>query len=307
MSERPPVLAIRDARKAFGTRAALQGVTFDLHPGEFLALLGPNGAGKTTLIRALCGRTRLDAGDILVLGARAGDLAARARLGFVPQELALYSDLTARENLMIFGRLQGVAGTQLQERVEQALEWIGLADRATAFVRTFSGGMKRRLNVACAVLHRPQVLLLDEPTVGVDPQSRARIFEMIAELRADGTSILLTTHQLEDAEVHSDRILILDHGRIIAGGTLSELIASTIGPSYRAVVRLVHRPSTVVTGFQETADARTWAAAVTDPATEVPQLLARLTAAGCGVDDLHIQRPSLHDVFLHLTGRVLRE
>jgi ABC-2 type transport system ATP-binding protein len=307
MSDPAPSLTIHDARKAFGVQTALQGVSFELRPGELLALLGPNGAGKTTLIRAICGRTGLDSGRILIAGSPAASAVARRTLGFVPQEIALYGDLTTLENLQIFGRLHGVPRAALRERIDKALAWTGLADRAGAFVRTFSGGMKRRLNVACAVLHQPRILLLDEPTVGVDPQSRARIFEMVNDLRAAGTSILLTTHQLEDAEVHSDRIVILDHGQVIAAGTIAALIAETVGAAFRAVVRVSHRPPTVVAGFRETGDARTWEASLVDPVRDVPQLLERLSVAGCTVDDLHIQRPSLQDVFLQLTGRVLRE
>jgi ABC-2 type transport system ATP-binding protein len=307
MTDRPGVLTVRNARKAFSSKSALNGVSFELRQAELLSLLGPNGAGKTTLIRAICGRTRLDSGEILLQGNPAGSSAACAKLGFVPQEIALYGDLTARENLQIFGRLHGVKKRLLAERVSQALEWIGLTERAAGFVQTFSGGMKRRLNVACAVLHRPQVLLLDEPTVGVDPQSRERIFEMIAELRREGASILLTTHQLEDAEARSDRIVILDHGQVIASGTVDELIASTIGPAYRAVERVAGGWGTVVEGFGPTANPQVWEATLEDPVIEVPQLLARLHQAGCSVEDLHLQRPSLQAVFLRVTGRELRE
>lgn len=307
MTDRPAVLAVRNAQKAFGLRPALNGVSLELRHSELVSLLGPNGAGKTTLIRAICGRIKLDSGEILLDDVAVKSGSIRPSFGFVPQEIALYGDLTARENLQIFGRLHGVRGALLAECISQTLEWIGLTDRAAALVGTLSGGMKRRLNVACAVLHRPQLLLLDEPTVGVDPQSRERIFDMIAELRRAGTSILLTTHQLEDAESRSDRIVIIDHGNVIASGTVDELIASTTGPAYRAVMRIVGGPRAAVDGFESTTNPQVWEACIADPVAEIPRLLARLQKAGCIVEDLHIQRPSLQSVFLHLTGRGLRE
>ena len=199
---------------------------------------GPNGAGKTTLVRCLSGRVRPDSGSMELLGRPLLPRSGREGLGFVPQELALYPDLTARENLGAFGRFHGLRGRELREAVERALEWTGLSDRADELTKTFSGGMKRRVNIACGVLHRPTVLLLDEPTVGVDPQSRERIFVMLDELRDQGTSILLTTHQLDEAEQRSDRIVIIDHGRVIAEGTLPKLIESTVGVNRRVTFKL---------------------------------------------------------------------
>jgi len=201
---------------------ALDGVSLELREGELLGLLGPNGAGKTTLVRAIAGRVRLDAGTITI------DSGA---LGVVPQEIALYPALTARENLEAFGELNGLRGPTLRERVGWALEWTALAERTKDPVRTFSGGMRRRLNIACGILHRPRVILLDEPTVGVDPQSRERIHDMLDALRADGHTLLLTTHQLDEAEARCSRIVIVDHGRVIADGEPAELIR-TIGGSF---------------------------------------------------------------------------
>ncbi|MFN0055877.1 MAG: ABC transporter ATP-binding protein [Planctomycetales bacterium] len=301
------VLEVRNARKAFGQLTALDGAAFQLHAGELLALLGPNGAGKTTLIRAICGRTRLDQGTIVLQGLPLQPDDDRSALGFVPQDIALYGDLTPRENLEIFGRLHGVRGGLLHERVALALEWTGLADRDREQVQHFSGGMKRRLNVACAVLHRPQVILLDEPTVGVDPQSRERIFDMLAELRSDGASILLTTHQLDEAESRCDRIVVFDRGRVVASGTLSELIAATVGTGARAILRLECHSPAAPDEFQPTTDPQVVTCPLADPAADVPRLFAQLQAAGCRVADFDIERPSLHAVFLHLTGRELRE
>jgi ABC-2 type transport system ATP-binding protein len=230
----------------------------------------------------------------------------RQGLGFVPQEVALYPDLTTRENLEVFGRFNGLRGKELHEAVDWALVWTGLADRAEELTKTFSGGMKRRVNIACGVLHRPLVLLLDEPTVGVDPQSRERIFAMLEELRRQGTSILLTTHQLDEAEQRCDRIVIIDHGRVIAEGTLSELIQSTVGVNRRVTFKLAgSRPD--LDGFQTNDNGEDLVAEVGDIAFELPQLLTRIREAGGRVKDVEIKAPSLHSVFIHLTGRELRE
>jgi ABC-2 type transport system ATP-binding protein len=230
----------------------------------------------------------------------------RERLGFVPQEIALYPDLTARENLESFGRFHGLRGGELREAVEWALAWTGLSDRARDLTRTFSGGMKRRVNIACGVLHRPLVLLLDEPTVGVDPQSRERIFAMLDELGDHGTSILLTTHQLDEAERRCDRIVIIDHGRVIATGTLSELIERTVGSKRRVTLRLA-APGPRPEGFRASADPREFVAEVADVVLELPALLETVRAAGGEVSDVEVRAPSLHSVFIHLTGRELRE
>ena len=218
------VLTVTNARKKFGSAVALDGASFELRQGELLALLGPNGAGKTTLIRAVAGRVRLDSGEIRTFDRIADGRRTPPELGIVPQEVALYPLLTARENLEVFGTLHGLSGADLTKQVDWALEQTGLADRAREPVKQFSGGMRRRLNIACGVLHRPRIVLLDEPTVGVDPQSRDRIYDMLAGLAQSGVSLLLTTHHLEEAEARCSRTVIIDHGKVIAGGTLSELV-----------------------------------------------------------------------------------
>jgi linearmycin/streptolysin S transport system ATP-binding protein len=302
-------LEVKDARKRYGATEALRGVSLAVAPGEWVALLGPNGAGKTTLVRAIAGRVRLDAGTLALLGrplATASSRGAREALGVVPQEIALYPLLSARENLEVFGRLNGVAGSALRERVGWALAWTGLTERAHEPVRRFSGGMKRRLNIACGVLHRPKVVLLDEPTVGVDPQSRARILEMLEALRAEGAALLLTTHQLEDAEARCDRIVIVDHGAVIADGTLAALVAGTIGARRRVTVTLDRAPATPLPGFAN-GEGPVFHGELDDVATELGALLARVRGAGCAVRDLDVRAPSLQAVFLHLTGRELRE
>jgi ABC-2 type transport system ATP-binding protein len=299
-------LRIRDVVKRFGTTVALNHAGLELRRGERLALLGPNGAGKTTLVRCICGRAVPDSGEIHMLGRRLPPSGGRHRLGFVPQEIALYPDLTARENIDAFGRFHGLRGGELDEAVDWALEWTGLADRAASLTKTFSSGMKRRVNIACGVLHRPLVLLLDEPTVGVDPQSRDRIFAMLDELWRQGTSVLLTTHQLDEAEQQCDRIVIIDYGQVIAQGTLSELIASTVGVNRRVVFTLAEA-GPELEGFAVGDEPRQLVAEVEDVALELPDLLTRIRNSGGRVCDLDVHPPSLHSVFIHLTGRELRE
>jgi ABC-2 type transport system ATP-binding protein len=299
-------LRIVDVARRFGRTMALDRARFELRRGERLALLGPNGAGKTTLVRCISGRVVPDSGEMEMLGRRLPPTGGRKELGFVPQEIALYPDLTARENLEAFGRFHGLRGGSLRETVDWALVWTGLGDRARQITRTFSGGMRRRLNIACGVLHRPLVLLLDEPTVGVDPQSRERIFVMLEELRQRGTSILLTTHQLDEAEQRCDRIVIIDHGRVIADGTLAELIAHTVGVNRRVSLKLAKAGATVQ-GFRTTEDPRELVGEVADVALELPGLLDHVRRAGGEITDVEVRAPTLHSVFIHLTGRELRE
>jgi ABC-2 type transport system ATP-binding protein len=306
------VLRVLDARKSYGSTVALAGCSLELQPREWLGLLGPNGAGKTTLIRAIGGRVRLDAGSVDLFGTTLSgdahsDRAARSRLGVVPQEIALYPTLSARENLQVFGRLRGVAGAKLADRITWALEFSGLEDRADDRASSFSGGMKRRLNIACGVLHRPEIILLDEPTVGVDPQSRQRIWEMLDALRDDGAALLLTTHQLDEAQRLCDRIAIIDHGQTIASGTLRELITSTIGPQHDVVLRLDAAPSCREALPQFAIDGRTLTARIDDVARDLPGMLAAVAASGRRVEDVHLASPTLHAVFIALTGRELRE
>ncbi|GIX36498.1 MAG: multidrug ABC transporter ATP-binding protein [Lysobacteraceae bacterium] len=305
-----PVLRLRGVRKAFGARAALDGLDLEVGAGEWLALLGPNGAGKTTLVRAIAGRVRPDAGTLELLGV---DLstpaapAARRRLGIVPQDIALLPLLTARENLLHFGQLAGLAGKPLGERVDAALDWTGLGERADEVVRDFSGGMKRRLNIACSVLHEPEVVLLDEPTVGVDPQSRQRIWDMLEGLRRRGATLVLTTHQLDEAQQVADRIAIVDHGRTLAEGRFEDLLQRTVGRARRVRIHCASPLSAVPEGFEGEIGGRVLAATMEDVVTELPALLARLREAGIAATDLSVHTPTLQEVFLHLTGRELRE
>ncbi len=306
------VLSIQGARKRFGATQALDGAEVGLARGEWLGLLGPNGAGKTTLVRSITGRVRLDDGSITLLGAALGNGGSdvdsvRQRLGVVPQEIAIYPLLTAQENLQIFGSLYGLRGSERRDRVAWALQWTGLADRAGEPTKRFSGGMKRRLNIACGILHQPEVVLLDEPTVGVDPQSRERIWEMLGELRQAGASLLLTTHQLDEAQRVCDRIVIIDHGRAIASGTLEGLVAETVGRGRHVTLTLDRAPDGTRWGDRFEVDGRCIRSRIDDVAGDLPQLLTTVHDAGFTVEDVRVEAPSLHAVFLHLTGRELRE
>ena len=310
------VLSVVDARKTFGAVKALEGASLELREGELLALLGPNGAGKTTLIRAIAGRVRLDSGEIRVFDRPVTEGQTPPQLGIVPQEIALYPLMTARENLQVFGRLQGLSVGDLARQVDWALESTGLKDRADEPIRQFSGGMRRRLNIACGVLHKPRIVLLDEPTVGVDPQSRDRIYDVLAELTARGVSLLLTTHHLEEAEARCSRTVIIDHGRVIAAGTLGELVDKTVGryrlvtlrldaaAGHAAAAEIIRGARTIES---DPGDPRVLRARMRDVAIELPPLLERVRQVGRSVDDVEVKGPSLQSVFIHLTGRELRE
>jgi ABC-2 type transport system ATP-binding protein len=297
------VLTVRNAVKTFGPNKALDNVTMELRKGEWLALLGPNGAGKTTLVRAIAGRVRMDSGEVALPGS------VREMLGIVPQEISLYPKLTAAENLSCFGELQGLKGMGLRQRVEWALEFTGLGDRAHEVVGTFSGGMKRRLNIACSVLHHPSVVLLDEPTVGVDPQSRQRIWEMLDRLRHDGASLLLTTHQLDEAQQVCDRIVVIDHGRVIANGAFDELVRETIGLNRRVVLKLDSPAKTQAFAAwpDTTIEGAIVRCQVQNIGRDLTTLLSRATDAGADILDVQIESPTLQAVFIHLTGRELRD
>ena len=305
------VLTITNARKAFGRVTALDGASFSLQQGELLALLGPNGAGKTTLIRAITGRVRLDGGEVRLFGDLLGGRRTARELGVVPQDLSIYPLMTARENLEAFGSLQGLRGRELGAQVEWALARTRLTDRANEPIKQFSGGMRRRLNIACGIVHKPRVVLLDEPTVGVDPQSRDHIYDVLAELRATGVSLLLTTHHLEEAEARCSRTVIIDHGKVIATGTLPELVDRTVGRHRLVTLRMDGTLDAAdLSGTAATSDAedgRVLRARMRDVAAELPRLLDRIHAAGRSVEDVDVRGPSLQAVFIHLTGRELRE
>jgi ABC-2 type transport system ATP-binding protein len=304
-------LEIRDVVKSFGERRALDGASLELRPSEILGLLGPNGAGKTTLVRSVVGRVRPQSGTVRVLGRSPDDPESKANVGYVSQEIALYPLLSPEENLEAFGRYQGLRGGALATAVEESLRWTGLADREKEKTERLSGGMKRRLNIAAGTIHGPRLLLLDEPTVGVDPQSRERIYGMIEELRKRGVSILYTTHYMEEAERLCDRIAIIDHGRVIAFGTKDELVRSTL-PAARMLTIETETPLAgtlleALVGRGASITDSMLQVPVTEPAREIPELLMMLRNDGVRIRDLTLKTATLESVFLHLTGRELRE
>jgi ABC-2 type transport system ATP-binding protein len=231
------ILDVRQLRKSYGATLAVDDVSFSLESGRLVGLLGPNGAGKTTTVSMVAGLVTPERGDVLVGGRRlAGDTdPAKQQIGLVPQDLALYDELSARDNLRFFGALYNLAGARLARAIGDALDLVGLADRARDAVKTFSGGMKRRLNLAAGILHDPDVLLLDEPTVGVDPQSRIAIFENLELLKRRGKALLYTTHYMEEAERLADRIVVIDHGRVVADDTLEGLQVRVAGANLETV------------------------------------------------------------------------
>ncbi len=301
-----PVLTLQNVRKTYRGREALKGISLELRAGELLGFFGPNGAGKTTMIRCISGLLKPDSGKIIRHPFEDPEDDEPVRLGLVPQTPAIYQDLTVQQNLEVFGQLEGVRGRTLKHRIGEVLEWAALKDRTRSLARTLSGGMQRRLNIACSVLHDPDILLLDEPTVGVDPQSRERIYEMMRQLTADGTAVLLTTHQLEEVETRCDRIVIMDHGTIVADGTLSELVSRTIGQPHRVILRFDRPYLNAVESFVFD-EPRTSATCALASMKELPQVLLVLRQLDQEPARIDVRSYGLQDVFLELTGRSLRE
>jgi ABC-2 type transport system ATP-binding protein len=282
------MLCLQKVSRRYGARVAVDDLTLEVRRGEIFGLLGPNGAGKTTTVSMCVGLLEPSSGSVQIAGrGRPAEPSTRAHLGLAPQALALYELLSGRENLRFFADLQGLVGAEREQRVDWALDFVGLVDRAADRVAVYSGGMKRRLNLAAAILHRPELLFLDEPTVGVDPQSRNALFDNILALRQAGTTIVYTTHYMEEVERLCDRVAILDLGRLLALGSVRELAERHGGPS-------------VLILETDAGDERLETA---DPIGE----LARRSADGSGLRGFRWERPSLEQVFLQLTGRSLRD
>lgn len=294
-------ISVQKLYKSFGEIQAVDGISFEIEGGQALGLLGPNGAGKTTTISMMIGLLEPDSGSVQISGSSPTNPQTRRQIGLAPQTLSLYAELTARENLQFFGQLYNYSHRQLQDRVRWALDFAGLSDRARDRVETYSGGMKRRLNLACAMLHEPRVVLLDEPTVGVDPQSRNHLFECIEQLKHAGLTIIYTTHYMEEAQRLCDRVAIIDHGKLMAIDSVEGLIARHGGDSL--VLAEFQQPPIDATGLPGVCDDVRWRVETSQPMHDI----ATATQQGNKFHTLQITQPDLESVFLSLTGRRLRD
>ena len=311
------MLEARGLCKSYGSRAVVSDLSLSVKGGEIVGLLGPNGAGKSTTVAMLCGLVAADRGQVFVGEGAArqplteGSLEGKRRIGVVPQELSIYENLGTAANLELFGALYGLSGALLAERVAAALKLVGLADRARDKPSTFSGGMKRRLNIASALVHDPDILIFDEPTVGVDPQSRNAIFDNLEELRQRGKALLYTTHYMEEAERLCDRIVIVDHGKVVASDTLAgiqKLLPATQSLEIEVDGAVDLAALAALPGIDSvTQDGVLLRVGVADLARDTPALLTTLAASGQRVSRVASARPGLEDVFLSLTGRQLRD
>jgi ABC-2 type transport system ATP-binding protein len=306
---------VRDLTKAFREVVAVGGISFEVHRGEVFSLLGPNGAGKSTAISIISGLLQPDSGDARVMGHSVlkESMAARRCLGVVPQEVALYNDMSARENLVFWGRMYGLSGQNLERRVDEMLKAVGLVERQKGRVATYSGGMKRRVNIAAALLHTPQVVIMDEPTVGIDPQSRRHILDYVKELNRQGMSVLYTTHYMEEAEELSSRIAIMDKGKVIACGTRDELVRM-VGEQTRVELVVTGEPDKAAEAWhavagvsRATVEQGHVAVLAADSDAVVPRLFERAAQLGFRISSVEIREPNLETVFLALTGRALRD
>jgi ABC-2 type transport system ATP-binding protein len=313
----PPILQVQNLVKKYGDFTAVKGVSFDIQQGEIFSLLGPNGAGKTTTISMLSTLYDPTGGDAIIAGhsIRKDPMAVRRAIGVVPQDLALYEDLTARENLEFWGQMYNLGGKALASRIEEVLEQIGLTERAKDRVRTFSGGMKRRVNIGVGLLHKPQLLFMDEPTVGIDPQSRRAILDTVKDLNALGMTVLYTTHYMEEAAELSHRVGIIDHGELIALGTQKEL-TQQVGQTETLLLHIGENddPAALaqsLTGLQGVLQAQATDHEVSIITPEAEDVLAAVVGAanerGIKIRSIDIREPNLEAVFLHLTGRALRD
>ena len=308
-------IQVTNLHRAFGEIKAVQGVSFDVQSGEIFGLLGPNGAGKTTTISMLATLLRPDEGDAFVMGhsIRRDPMAVKSVLGVVPQEIALYEDLSARENLTFWGKKYGLRGAGLRQRVNEVLELIGLSDRANGRVGTFSGGMKRRVNIGVALLHKPEVIYMDEPTAGIDPQSRRNILDSVVTLKNQGMTVLYTTHYMEEAQELCNHIAIMDHGRVMACGTHEELVR-LVGEQTRIDLTLNVEAGRVLEAWRAvegvsrvSTENGQITVLVEDSNAVLPRLFEAATRLSTRITSVDIREPNLEAVFLHLTGRALRD
>lgn len=310
-----PAIEVLDLQKSYGENKAVQGVRFEVKQGEIFSLLGPNGAGKTTTISMLSCLLRPNDGDARIMGhsIRSDAMGVKSVLGVVPQEIALYEDLTARENLSFWGKMYGLRGSKLKLRVDEVLDIIGLRDRAKERVSKYSGGMKRRVNIGVALLHKPKVIYMDEPTVGIDPQSRRNILDSVVALKNEGMTVLYTTHYMEEAEELSNHIGIMDHGKLIACGTGEELV-KLVGQQTRIDLTLNGDAANVMNLWRDiegvsrvSAEDGLVTVLVTDSNLVLPHLFEAAAKLSIRITSVDIREPNLEAVFLHLTGRALRD
>jgi len=308
-------IEVNDLARHFGDLQAVRGISFTVHAGEIFSLLGPNGAGKSTTISMLSGLLAPTRGEVSIMGhsIRTESNAARAVLGVVPQEIALYGDLSARENLVFWGKMYGLRGKALDRRVDEVLEMIGLRDRQKGRIETFSGGMKRRVNIGVALLHKPEVVIMDEPTVGIDPQSRRHILDSVKELNRLGMTVLYTTHYMEEAEELSNHIAIMDQGSIIASGTHHELV-KLVGEQARIDLMVTGDAHQVAAAWEQVEgisrvlpNEHSIIVLAADSNLALPRLFEAATACGARIHSVDIREPNLEAVFLHLTGKALRD
>ena len=313
----PNILESQNLVKKYGDFTAVKGITFDIKEGEIFSLLGPNGAGKTTTISMLSTLYAPTSGDATIGGhsVTKDPMAVKRVIGVVPQDLALYEDLTAKENLVFWGQMYGLGGKSLNSRVDEVLEQIGLTDKAKNRVKTYSGGMKRRVNIGVGLLHKPRLLFMDEPTVGIDPQSRRAILDTVKDLNKHGMTVLYTTHYMEEAEELSHRIGIVDHGQLIALGTLAEL-TRLVGEEDEVVLSLAatQDPPGLLPALQAVAGVRSATREdghvrllARNGNAALPALITAATTQGAQVTNVSVRAPNLEAVFLHLTGRALRD
>lgn len=308
------VIELDSLCKHFGDIQAVNGLSLQVQPGEIYGLLGPNGAGKSTTLSMVCGLLEPDSGSVKIDGAgvREEPIRAKSALGYVPQDIALYEDLPARDNLLFWGRLNGLSGSALESRCREVLERVGLTERAKDRVRNFSGGMKRRINLAVAMLHKPKALLLDEPTAGVDPQARLAILDVVREAASEGSAVLYTTHYMEEAEQLCHRIGIVDSGKLLAQGTLEELTQQA-GTGRMLLLRGRFQRAAMEKALAEFAgltvlaleDGR--ATLLTAHADQTSELVQGLMSRGLDLQDIAVREPSLESLFLKLTGKELRD
>lgn len=306
---------VQKLAKSFGDIQAVKGVSFVVQNGEVFSLLGPNGAGKSTTISMLSCLLKPSSGDALVMGNSVIKNPQRVResIGVVPQEIALYEDLSARENLTFWGRMYGLRGDLLQERIDEVLELIGLTERQKGRIEKFSGGMKRRVNIGVALLHKPDVIIMDEPTVGIDPQSRRHILDGVKELNREGRTVLYTTHYMEEAQELSDHIAIMDHGELIGIGTHEELV-QIVGEQDRVVLQLSENAGDIVGQWREIggvsqikSEDGIVSILANDSNLILPKVFEIASDSGIRITSVEVQEPNLETVFLHLTGRELRD